>query len=113
MAFIAAFVFHLVLKNEYKSYLIMEMPENLLLGFKNTLISVWTSVKAFLVNAGKIIIATSIILFVLATNGLYKINNAEKFVEQNYTSQTTEEKGQLVEAVKLENSFLGNGWTCH
>lgn len=107
MAFIAAFVFHLVLKNEYKSYLIMEMPEYLLPGFKNTLISVWTSVKAFLVNAGKIIIATSIILFVLATNGLDKFNNAEKFVEQNYTTKTTEEKGQLVEAVKLENSFLG------
>ncbi len=85
----------------------MEMPEYLLPGFKNTLISVWTSVKAFLVNAGKIIIATSIILFVLATNGLDKFNNAEKFVEVNYTEKTADERAQLTEAVKLENSFLG------
>ncbi|MBL7899925.1 MAG: ferrous iron transport protein B, partial [Crocinitomicaceae bacterium] len=107
MAFIAAFVFHRVLKNEYKSYLIMEMPEYLLPGFKNTLISVWTSVKAFLVNAGKIIIATSIILFVLATNGLDKFNQAEKFVAENYAEKSVDEQVQLTEAVKLENSFLG------
>jgi ferrous iron transport protein B len=76
VAMVAAWVFHKLLKNEFKSYLILEMPEYLIPGIKNVLISVWNSVKSFLWNAGKIIVATSIILFVLATNGLDDFKNA-------------------------------------
>lgn len=107
MAMIAAWVFNRFIKNEYKSYLILEMPEYLMPGVKNVLISVWTSVKAFLWNAGKIIVATSIILFVLATNGMSDFKSAEEYVNINHPSVTTEEKDQLTEARKLETSFLG------
>lgn len=107
MAMVAAWVFNRFIKNEYKSYLILEMPEYLMPGLKNILISVWTSVKAFLWNAGKIIIATSIILFVLATNGMTDFKAADQYVSTNHPTATVEEKDQLIEARKLETSFLG------
>jgi ferrous iron transport protein B len=107
MAMLAAWVFNRFIKNEYKSYLILEMPEYLMPGVKNILISVWTSVKAFLWNAGKIIVATSIILFVLATNGMSDFNAADNYVTTNNPTATAEEKDQLIEARKLETSFLG------
>jgi ferrous iron transport protein B len=107
MAMVAAWVFNRFIKNEYKSYLILEMPEYLMPGVKNILISVWTSVKAFLWNAGKIIVATSIILFVLATNGMSDFKAADEYVTTNNPTATAEEKDQLVEARKLETSFLG------
>ncbi|MBK6525747.1 MAG: ferrous iron transporter B [Crocinitomicaceae bacterium] len=107
MAMVAAWVFNRFIKNEYKSYLILEMPEYLMPGVKNILISVWTSVKAFLWNAGKIIVATSIILFVLATNGMSDFKAADDYVTTNNPTASAEEKDQLIEARKLETSFLG------
>lgn len=108
MAFAAAFVFNKILRNDFKSYLILEMPEYLLPSMKNVFITVWTSVKSFLWNAGKIIIATSIILFVLATNGLDDFNNAENFVTENYSHLSDDDKSEMIEARKLETSFLGS-----
>ncbi|MBK7129853.1 MAG: ferrous iron transport protein B [Crocinitomicaceae bacterium] len=107
MAMLAAWVFNKILKNEFKSYLILEMPEYLMPGLKDVLITVWNSVKAFLWNAGKIIVATSIILFVLATNGLNDFNTAEDFVTENYTNLSDDEKETLTAARQLETSFLG------
>ena len=68
MTFIVAFVLKTIMKPTYKSYLLMEMPEYLLPSIKNVLINVWSNVSSFIWNAGKIIIATAIILFVLVTN---------------------------------------------
>jgi len=83
------------------------MPEYLLPGFRNVLISVWNSVKAFLWNAGKIIVATSIILFVLATNGLDDFASSESYVAEKYATLAEEEREGLVASRQLETSFLG------
>lgn len=107
MALIAAWFFHRILKNEFRSYMILEMPEYLMPGIKNLLISVWSSVKAFLWNAGKIIIATSIILFVLATNGGSDFKEAEAYVEKTQPGLSDEDKDNLVASRELETSFLG------
>ena len=107
ISFLAAFIFNKLIRNEFKSYLILEMPEYLLPGMKDVLLTVWSRVKDFLFNAGKIIIATSIVLFVLATNGLSDFKNAESYIESNYKNAGDEEKSALTEARKLETSFLG------
>ena len=107
MAIAAAWVFKKLLKNDFKSYLILELPEYLVPELKNVLISVWHSVKAFVWNAGKIIVATSIILFVLATNGLDDFKNVENDITTNYTHLPVEEQENLIAAHQLENSFLG------
>jgi len=107
MTFIVAFVLKSIMKPTYKSYLLMEMPEYLLPGLKNVLINVWTNVKSFIWNAGKIIIATAIILFVLATNGGTDFKASDEFVNTNYPIATVAEKEILIASHKIENSYLG------
>lgn len=107
LSLISALVFKWILKTEFKSSLIIDMPTYLKPDFKNVLISVWNNSKAFVWNAGKIILATSIILFVLATNGGESFKNAEQTVNTEYTNLTEDEKALEISALQLENSYLG------
>jgi len=70
-------------------------------------ISVWNNVTSFVWNAGKIILATSIILFVMATNGSDDFNNAQTIVENSYPELTGDELDSEVATFELENSYLG------
>ncbi|NOQ74162.1 MAG: ferrous iron transport protein B [Crocinitomix sp.] len=107
MTFIVAFVLKYILKPDYKSYLIMEVPEYLLPSIKNVMYRVWSNVKSFIWNAGKIIVATAIILFVLVTNGGQDFNNAQVHITTNYPSATADETKNLVASYQTENSYLG------
>lgn len=106
-ALIAAWVFKKILKNDFKSYLLLEMPEYLMPAMRNVLINVWENVRSFLWNAGKIIVATSIILFVLATNGLHDFKTADEYVEKNHPALDPDLRDQYVAARQLETSYLG------
>lgn len=106
-ALISAWVFKLILKNDVKSHLIVEMPRYLLPSLKNIGIRVWKNASAFVTNAGKIIIATSIILFVLATNGGSQFKNAEEIVQQANPTLNEEEMAVQVASHQLEYSYLG------
>jgi ferrous iron transport protein B len=65
--------------------------------------------KSFIVEAGKIILAISIILWFLATNGVGdKFKNPEKYVSQKIELLTEDELQTEMAAIKLENSFIGN-----
>lgn len=108
MTFIVAFVLKSILKPTYKSFLIMEMPEYLLPGLKNVLINVWSNVRSFIWNAGKIIVATAIVLFVLATNGGADFKSADTYVQIHHPDATETEKDVLLASYKIENSYLGN-----
>ncbi|MEX1003031.1 MAG: ferrous iron transport protein B [Crocinitomicaceae bacterium] len=107
MTLIVAYVLKYVLKSDVKGYLIIDMPEYLRPDFKSVMINVWVNVRAFLWNAGRIIFATSIILFVLGTNGGERFSNADEIVAQEYPSLSADEQEAKVETVKLEYSYLG------
>lgn len=107
MTFIVAFVLKYVLKPDYKSYLLMEVPEYLLPSIKNVLLRVWGNVKSFIWNAGKIIVATAIILFVLVTNGGDNFKNAEVHITKQYPTATEDETKNLIASYQTENSYLG------
>ena len=63
--------------------------------------------KTFVFEAGKIILAISIILWVLASYGPGdKFNNAESYI-QTATSQTSNERNDQIAAFKLEHSYIG------
>jgi ferrous iron transport protein B len=68
-AVIAAYVMKKVLKVEGQSYFIMEMPTLKGPRAKHVLLSVFNSIRAFVFEAGKIIVAISIVLWVLASYG--------------------------------------------
>jgi ferrous iron transport protein B len=85
------------------------MPNYKIPSLKNTLITVVEKTKAFVLGAGKIILAISIILWFLASNGSEDFKNAEEILKSDpvNTNLTQEEYQQKLAAFKLENSYIG------
>jgi len=106
-SFIVALIFKLLLKGQFKGSLLLEMPHYLWPSAKNTLITVWKNVSSFVINAGKIILATSVILFVLATKGGDDFDNAHSITTKQYSTLSAEELNVKVASFQLENSYLG------
>src|SRR5690606_29929776 len=67
MAIAVAFVLKLILKSDQKSYLLLELPKYKAPRLQNLLLLVWEKVRLFVLDAGKIILAISIVLWALAT----------------------------------------------
>lgn len=110
MAILAAYVFSLILKSKRKSYLIMEMPPYKLPQGRNVLLTIIEKVKSFVFTAGKIIVAISIVLWLLASYGPNnRIENAISAVEQegNASNWTEDKKALKLTAARLENSYIG------
>ena len=108
-AIVAAYVLDKFLDLKSKSFFVIEMPNYKLPMFKNVGITVVEKTKAFVFGAGKIILAISIILWVLASYGPGDFNNAEKIVTTQNSTQPLSE-GELdikIAAFKLENSYIG------
>ncbi len=110
MALLAAVAFNKILKARKKGYLIMEMPPYKLPQGRNVAITIIEKVKSFVFSAGKIIIAISIILWLLARYGpADRKEQAVAAIEQqsqieNWDQETTDRR--LV-AARLENSYMG------
>jgi ferrous iron transport protein B len=88
IALLSAYILHKTLKIQSKSYFVVELPKYKVPLFKNVALTVVEKTKAFVFEAGKIILAISIILWVLASVGVNdKFQNAEDYVatsvEQN------------------------------
>jgi ferrous iron transport protein B len=110
MAIMAAYVFSLILKSKRKSYLIMEMPPYKLPQGRNVMLTIIEKVKSFVFTAGKIIVAISIVLWLLASYGpKNRIENAVKSVEKESVSNnwSEEKKALKLTAARLENSYIG------
>lgn len=109
-ALIFAFIGKKVLKSQYKSYLIMEMPAYHVPDWRNLFLGLWEKVSAFIFGAGRIILAVSVILWVLSVWGPgEQFQNAEDIVaKQSIENSWTElEQAHHLEAHKLEYSMLG------
>ena len=110
MAIFSAFVLNKVLKLKCKTFFVVEMPNYKLPMFKNVAINVVEKTKAFVFGAGKIILAISVILWFLASNGPgEKFNNAEQIVTKNNLDipLPVTEFENAVASQKLENSYIG------
>ena len=108
-AFLSAYLLDLVLKIPNRSFFVIEMPNYKVPLPKNVLITVVEKTKSFVFGAGKIILAISIILWVLASYGPGKFNDADSIVREATIDQnlSEEELSTQVEAFKLENSYIG------
>src|SRR5690554_3851651 len=107
--YFSAWILDKILKIQTKSFFLVEMPNYKLPLPKNVLITMVEKTKAFVIGAGKIILAISIILWVLASYGPNNFNNAETIVTNQYASQniTDEELANHIESYKLEHSYIG------
>ncbi|MDC0628998.1 ferrous iron transport protein B [Flavobacteriaceae bacterium] len=107
MAIFSAYILDRILKTKHKTFFVVEMPNYKLPLLKNVIITVIEKTKTFVFEAGKIILAISIILWVLASYGAGdKFNNAESYV-QTYETQSAHERSDQIAAYKLEHSYIG------
>ena len=110
MALLSAAILNKVLKIQSKTYFVIEMPNYKLPLLKNVGLTVFEKTKSFVVEAGKIILAISILLWVMASFGPGKeFNNAAEIVIENAIGKdyTEEELNTAIASYKLEHSFIG------
>ena len=97
-----AFLMKFVIKTKKQSYFVMEMPTYKIPDWKTVIITIVEKVKVFIIDAGKIIIAISIILWALSSYG--PSNSFEK-IDQKYAK--VENAEIIIASKKLEASYAG------
>lgn len=109
-AIVVAFAFKLILKGRERGYFIMELPVYRMPRWNNVIYSMYERAKTFVIQAGKVIIAVSVILWVLAS---YAPGNRfddidKKYQQVQYTETMTPDSLQrVIGTEKLENSYAG------
>lgn len=109
-AIIVAWVMKKIIRSRERGYFIMELPVYRMPRWNNVFMTMYEKVTTFVFEAGKVIIAISIILWVLASYGPPKrmkvINN--QFSSVKYTQKyNLAEIERLKSSAKLENSYAG------
>jgi ferrous iron transport protein B len=101
-ALLTAFVLKFIIKQKEKGYYVMEMPSYKIPDYKTVIYTIIEKVKVFLFDAGKIIIAISIVLWVLSS---YAPSGAFDRIEQEYAN--VENAEVVIPSKKLEVSYAG------
>ncbi len=108
MAIFSAYILDKTFKYNRKNFFVIEMPTYKVPLFKNVAITVIEKTKTFVVEAGKIILAISIILWALASYGPGKeFKDAEAIVKTQYPELTNIQLEDKIAAHKLEHSYIG------
>ncbi len=110
MALLSSMLLTRLLKIKSKSYFVVEMPSYKLPLLKNVLLTMVEKTKSFVLEAGKIILAISIILWVLASYGPGdNFRNAEQIVKEQTANQivSADDLDRKIAAYKLEHSYIG------
>ncbi len=105
-----AFVMKFVLKARERGYFIMELPVYRMPRWKNVGFTMYDRSKTFVLQAGKVIIAVSVILWVLKSYGpgdtFAKID--QKYHQPQYTkTMTPDSLTKVIASEKLESSYAG------
>lgn len=108
-ALIAGWLMKFMLKSSERSYFIMELPTYKKPRWKQVGFMILEKVKTFVFEAGKVIIAISIVLWVLASYGPSdKIQKAEnRVIAENPTLDQAKLDSKIASA-RLENSYAGH-----
>ena len=97
-----AFILKFILKAKQRSFYIMEMPSYKIPDWRTVIYTIVEKVKVFLFDAGKVIIAISIILWFLSS---YAPSNKFEKIETKWAGQENAEEN--ISAEKLEASYAG------
>lgn len=104
----SAWILNKVIKSVRSSFLIFELPTYKLPDWKNVLTNVWDKASGFIIEAGKIILMISIVLWVFGNFGPNrKFYDAEEIIQQNNPTLSAEDLEREIGSYKLEHSFLG------
>lgn len=108
-AILSAWAMKYILKTKQRGYFIMELPTYKIPKWKNVGLTIYEKSTTFVFEAGKVIVAISIILWVLASYGPgQSFSNAEEIVKTELPSNTTDEELEAaISAYRLEHSYAG------
>ncbi len=109
-ALASAWVMKIIIRVKERSYMMMELPTYRVPKWSNVGFTILEKTKAFVWEAGKVILAISVILWVLASYGPGDaINNAREAVQEESKNLRLTEQGfeDRVAAYKLEHSYAG------
>jgi ferrous iron transport protein B len=109
-AVVVAFAFKLIVKGSERGYFIMELPVYRMPRWNNVAFSMYERSKTFVIQAGKVIIAISVILWVLASYGPGDrfAHIEQKYRQPQYTQHlTADQLARDISSEKLENSYAG------
>lgn len=105
-----ALIFKYVLKKQGRSFLMLELPEYRMPLMRNVGITVWEKVRSFVVEAGKVIMVISVILWALASYGPGdSMAAAEQRAELTATEHQLDDTNteNLKASYRLEASYAG------
>jgi ferrous iron transport protein B len=104
----SAWLLSLFIPRKEPSYFMLEMPSYKLPRWGQVGFTMYDSVKSFVFEAGKVIMAISIILWVLASYGPGdSIEKAEQKVVTEMSGQSQERVDAAIASAKLESSYAG------
>jgi ferrous iron transport protein B len=107
-ALFSAWVFSKIIKTDEHSFLMMELPRYQVPQWKNVLLTVYEKIKTFVLEAGKIILLVSMILWGLASYGPPgAMKEARQSAASAYAISKEIPLEQLEAAYMLEASFAG------
>ena len=101
-AILIAWLMKYIIKSKDRSYFVMEMPTYKTPDWRTVFYTIIEKVKVFLIDAGKIIIAISVVLWALSSYG-----PSSKFEEIERKYQNTENAEVIIASEKLESSYAG------
>lgn len=108
-ALFSAWLLTLFIPRKEPSYFMLEMPSYKLPRWGHVGFTMYESVKSFVLEAGKVIMAISIILWVLASYGPgNKMADAEAKVVTEMNQRPQKEIDAAVASVRLESSYAGS-----
>ncbi|MER2999421.1 ferrous iron transport protein B [Pontibacter populi] len=109
-AIFSALLLKVILKARERSYFIMEFPVYKMPRWNNVGLTIVEKVKAFIFEAGKVIVAISIILWVLASYGpgnSFEAAEQQAIVEAKQQNLSQTELENLISSHQLESSYAG------
>jgi ferrous iron transport protein B len=108
-ALFSAWILSLFIPKQEPGYFMLEMPSYKLPRWGQVGYTMFESVKSFVLEAGKVILAISIILWVVSSYGPGdKMEIAEERVVAEMSNHSGEEVKAAVASARLENSYAGS-----
>ncbi|HUH33367.1 MAG TPA: ferrous iron transport protein B [Daejeonella sp.] len=109
-AIVVALAMKYIIKSRERGYFIMELPVYRMPRWNNVLYTMYEKVKTFITEAGKVIVAVSIVLWVLASYGppgRFDAVERELALPEVVQKYKPEDLERVKASAKLENSFAG------
>jgi ferrous iron transport protein B len=108
-ALLSAYVLKLLLKTKERGFFIMELPTFKLPRWNHVGLTVYDSVRSFVWEAGRVILAISIVLWVLASYGPGDaVDAAETRVRQRNPTLVSDQLENRIASERLEASYAGH-----